>query len=50
MVLLDTNHFSELERASAAAQLLRRRMTVYHLFIQTPEANLVSGMKWLQNT
>jgi putative transposase len=22
----------------------------YHLFIQTPEANLVSGMKWLQNT
>ena len=22
----------------------------YHLFIQTPEANLVEGMKWLQNT
>ena len=22
----------------------------YHLLIQTPEANLVSGMKWLQNT
>ncbi|MEI6339314.1 MAG: transposase [Verrucomicrobiota bacterium] len=22
----------------------------YHLFIETPEANLVSGMKWLQNT
>ncbi len=22
----------------------------YHLFIQTPEANLVAGMKWLQNT
>jgi hypothetical protein len=22
----------------------------YHLFIQTPEANLVSGMSWLQNT
>ena len=22
----------------------------YHLFIQTPEANLVTGMKWLQNT
>jgi REP element-mobilizing transposase RayT len=22
----------------------------YHLFIQTPEANLVSGMQWLQNT
>ena len=21
----------------------------YHLFIETPEANLVSGMKWLQN-
>ena len=22
----------------------------YHLFIETPEANLVAGMKWLQNT
>lgn len=22
----------------------------YHLFIETPEANLVEGMKWLQNT
>ena len=22
----------------------------YHLFIQTPESNLVAGMKWLQNT
>lgn len=22
----------------------------YHLFIQTPEANLVAGMKWFQNT
>lgn len=22
----------------------------YHLFVQTPEANLVAGMKWLQNT
>ena len=22
----------------------------YHLFIETPEANLVDGMKWLQNT
>ena len=22
----------------------------YHLFIQTPEANLVAGMSWLQNT
>ena len=22
----------------------------YHLLIQTPEANLVAGMKWLQNT
>ena len=22
----------------------------YHLFIQTPEANLVEGMKWFQNT
>ena len=22
----------------------------YHLFIQTPEANLVAGMAWLQNT
>lgn len=22
----------------------------YHLFIQTPEANLVDGMRWLQNT
>jgi putative transposase len=22
----------------------------YHLFIRTPEANLVAGMKWLQNT
>ncbi len=22
----------------------------YHLFIQSPEANLVEGMKWLQNT
>ena len=22
----------------------------YHLFIETPEANLVSGMQWLQNT
>ncbi len=22
----------------------------YHLLIETPEANLVDGMKWLQNT
>jgi len=22
----------------------------YHIFLQTPEANLVAGMKWLQNT
>ena len=22
----------------------------YHLFIETPEANLVAGMRWLQNT
>lgn len=22
----------------------------YHLFIETPEANLVAGMQWLQNT
>jgi REP element-mobilizing transposase RayT len=22
----------------------------YHLFIETPEANLVAGMSWLQNT
>ncbi|MEM8569059.1 MAG: transposase, partial [Bacteroidota bacterium] len=22
----------------------------YHLVIETPEANLVAGMKWLQNT
>ena len=22
----------------------------YHLFIETPEGNLVEGMKWLQNT
>src|SRR4030095_195247 len=22
----------------------------YHLFIETPEANLIEGMKWLQNT
>ena len=22
----------------------------YHLFIETPEANLVAGMTWLQNT
>jgi REP element-mobilizing transposase RayT len=22
----------------------------YHLFIETPAANLVEGMKWLQNT
>jgi hypothetical protein len=22
----------------------------YHLFIETPEANLVEGMKWFQNT
>ena len=22
----------------------------YHLMLQTPEANLVAGMKWLQNT
>ena len=22
----------------------------YHLMLQTPEANLVEGMKWLQNT
>jgi putative transposase len=22
----------------------------YHLFIEKPEANLVEGMKWLQNT
>jgi putative transposase len=22
----------------------------YHLFIQTPEVNLVEGMKWFQNT
>ena len=22
----------------------------YHLFVETPEANLIEGMKWLQNT
>jgi len=22
----------------------------YHLFLETPEANLVEGMKWMQNT
>ena len=22
----------------------------YHMFLETPEANLVEGMKWLQNT
>ncbi len=22
----------------------------YHLMVETPEANLVTGMKWLQNT
>jgi tRNA(fMet)-specific endonuclease VapC len=48
MVILDTNHFSELERGSAPAVLLRQRMTAYHdLIAMTIITAQESSKGWL---
>jgi putative transposase len=46
-IFLDKEDGKHFVKALGERALLSSR---YHLMIETPEANLVAGMKWLQNT